>query len=57
VSKPLEAGLVWVNRYNRRETGVAPGGYEQSGSGRERNWQTYREYRQMKTANSNVTHE
>jgi len=57
VSEQLEAGVVWVNMYNGFQTGVAHGGYKQSGSGREMNRQAYHEYRQTKTVNINLTDE
>jgi aldehyde dehydrogenase (NAD+) len=57
VSERLEAGVVWVNMYNGFQTGVAHGGYKQSGMGREMNRQAYHEYRQTKTVNINLTDE
>jgi aldehyde dehydrogenase (NAD+) len=54
MSDKLQAGVVWVNCYNGFQTGVAHGGYKQSGSGREMNRQAYHEYRQTKTVNINL---
>jgi aldehyde dehydrogenase (NAD+) len=57
VSEQLEAGVVWINMYNGYQTGVAHGGYKESGWGREMNRQAYHQFRQTKTVNINLTDE
>lgn len=50
-ARDIDAGNIWVNKYNTFPAGQPFGGYKQSGSGRETAFQTLDEYTQTKTIN------
>ncbi len=49
LSRGLEAGVIWVNRYYNFISGMPVGGYKESGFGREGCLQTLDHYSQLKT--------
>lgn len=50
-ARDIDAGNIWVNKYNTFPAGQPFGGYKQSGNGRETAFQTLNEYTQTKTIN------
>lgn len=51
VARRLDAGTVWVNRYNRMFAEVPSGGFKQSGIGRTRGLEGLREFSEIKHIN------
>lgn len=49
LSKGMQTGTVWVNRYFNVKTGMAMGGYKQSGYGREFSHEILRDYTHTKS--------
>lgn len=54
LSRAMETGIVWINRYYNYKVGMPVGGYKQSGFGRENSLETLTHYTQTKSVVINI---
>ena len=54
MSRAMETGTVWINRYYNIRTGQSLGGYKQSGFGRENSFETLNDYTVTKSVVINL---
>ena len=54
LSRAMETGIIWINRYYNYKDGMTVGGYKQSGFGRENCLETLNHYTQTKSVAINL---